>query len=444
MSKYMSYILILGFVFVLAGVYSMHKQTTHVDEKQLIAILNVGGSELDKAIALRDKLVKEKRDWKKTKSIPELAMQMPVLIAYYHEAVANQPDKKASLEKILSQMNSVIEKKSMSLLKWEIFHDQLGALFDDNANLYQYKNNKANGLLNWGNLSFKDRYPSNYDNLPWFIYVHDGNLGVRTINRAYLNKISIVAAPTNKNLEFQGKFLTPRDVAQEDFNSSSQFIYSHWSESQNKGRLAKLFALIDNQTDPIESAKDHLVLNMYIYQYANSRNYANTMREILEYGKDEIIERLNYLKKINPMAKPKAIDVVYSLMTSYEDHLFDEKDLVITKINANEFKVTGTLFKKPSSQYSAIVKVGEEMGVYKITYTDPDGKQVTRYENDGYISWRTKNISFKNMQPLLNILGIKAPHDPTFVQNEIFYDKLISLVDGFVRKYADIDVDIHH
>ena len=401
-----------------------------VDDKQLISLLNDGMPEIQKAIVLRDKLVKEHRDWNKEKNIPELEARLPILSAYYREAVKNIPNKQAPLEKIIKQIKSEFDKKSMALWKWNLFHIQLNALFTDRKEIYRSLDKKKAKLIqDWGNLNFKklDESKIEFISFPWYIYNHNGLLGLKTLNYAFISDIMVLAMPTDKDLEADGRKFNPLEFTVHDQGHFEGFKSSSWASKRFKDQFNKLYNQIEQQTYLVDRARNHFALFMLIHESFTS-GYAGTFKEVLEKGKDTIIERFAFYKNVK---EPKPKDMIYDVLAKGIEPLFEFKGVDITPINKADYKVTGNLEKTPNKkqekQFETVVTLNKVGNKYIISYKDPNGKMVVKdVESD--------LTQLQEFIPIINMLGVKLPHNYTAKD---VAENMIMLVDKFVRKYEN-------
>ena len=387
-----------------------------VNVQQADTILKDGYNEVVKAIALRDKLDKAGIDYNKAANIPELEAQFPILTAYYHEAMKGQPEKATNLEKILKQMKGEFAKKAMPRWKWGLFHRQLNALFTED-NKYLPK-----PLLKWGNLNFKQAkkaglYKDTIKGFPWFVYIHNGILGLQTINYAFINDIMILPMATDKELEADGSTFTAYQFTAHDVAHFNNFRESAYTFKRFKVQIAEIYKKIEQQPNLADRLGDQFILFMLIHEFPYGNQYPENFKSVLQNSSENLINSFSE-------REPKALNPKSAIYTTV--NIFDhKKELKIKELSKTQYEVTGTPIKS-KKPHTLIVTLATNNKGYVITYKDLKGKTITEKRSIG-------GRLHDDFIPVLEALGNK-PSGPW--TNGELATRVKALSANFMKKYG--------
>lgn len=399
------------------------------------------------------------RDATREKHIPEFLQVLPRLEAFYHKAVLREPAKKDAVSKIIAQIKDVFAKKEMSLWKWNVFHLQLNALFSDPQKSIYYKTLEPSmrkyavaasadrALDQWGRLDFQ-KLAKRYENIPksidgflYFIYDEDGTLGVRALNFAFMNKMSVLAITTNHNFDaHNGQILTPHMFAQHDLDHYKVFTHSVWWEKLDL--FKKIYHLIMKQKDPLVRAQDQVALFLLTHEYYVPLKYSVyakggdiSFSEIIDLSQLEIFSH-HMAPKLESHANRKAIHKVF-------EEVFTYSSIQVKNLGNNVYEVSGerkatpTKFLKgipkikpniPNVKETYRVRLTAEDKILRLSYVDAKGNEVNQYGKT-YRSILSDNYDIIG---LLQSVGVAVPDAS---QPKEVIDCVFDFIERFQKKY---------
>lgn len=390
-------LLVISLVSLVAGQTSNEsapKADSVSDARVVDPFLAPGLDEIRKAVALREKFLKDGFDFNKAEHVPELEQQMPVLTAYYESAIQNTPKKRKVVDKILKDMRIAFDKKNMSMTAWTNFHNRLNRAF-----------------LPQGSTTRFDLSPPSGNVLRWFIYERDGLLGLQALNLAFVSDIEALPAATAETIRADGIDYNPVFLAAHDEGHFDSFKRSAYSFKRFKDKLKAVYDRIEAQADPLERARDHLVFFMFIHEsLASSYNYHHTLGDAFRDSYNDMVQTLKFRFGRSKDGIKTAI---------YKDLAFDvlKPGMVIEKTGVGQYSIKGSSnTDKPTVLQAKVEKENNRL----LIHVSEGSKKIRTID--------TSMIQFADFDPILKTLCTDATYSEL---------SIAPTMDGFARRFLN-------